>query len=85
MDPGSKDNNDLAINFDLTMPELVCQFASMDVSDMMGTERQVRDHRGLSLSQHMVTPRSSAATHATVGDNEGYQDDENGRRWQRSR
>ena len=40
MDPGSRNSNDLAINFDMTMPELVCQFASMDVSDMMGTERQ---------------------------------------------
>jgi thiol-disulfide isomerase/thioredoxin len=40
MDPGSEDGNDLGINFKMTMPELVCQFASLDVSDMMGTERQ---------------------------------------------
>lgn len=40
MDPGSEDGNDLGINFKFTMPELVCHFASLDVSDMMGTERQ---------------------------------------------
>ena len=36
----SDDSEDLQINFDMLMPDLVCQFASIDVSDMMGTNRQ---------------------------------------------
>jgi len=40
MDPSPMDRSDLPVTFSLTMPELVCQFASIDVSDMMGTERQ---------------------------------------------
>ena len=36
----SDDFEDIQINFDMLMPDLVCQFASIDVSDMMGTNRQ---------------------------------------------
>ena len=36
----SADFEDIQINFDMLMPDLVCQFASIDVSDMMGTNRQ---------------------------------------------
>ena len=35
------DGSQLVINFDMTMPELVCQYASVDVSDtVFGTEKQ---------------------------------------------
>ena len=40
MDPGGIDGNDLYIAFKVTLPELVCQFASVEVSDTMGTQRQ---------------------------------------------
>ena len=36
----ARDGEDIQINFDLSMPDLVCQYASIDVSDMMGTNRQ---------------------------------------------
>ena len=36
----SDDFEDIQINFDMLMPDLVCQYASIDVSDMMGTNRQ---------------------------------------------
>lgn len=34
------DGSELQINFDFLMPDLVCQFASVDVQDIMGTDRQ---------------------------------------------
>jgi len=44
MDPGGSDGtgsaNDFFIAFKVTMPELICQFASVEVSDSMGTARQ---------------------------------------------
>ena len=36
----SDDFEDIQINFDMLMPDLVCQYSSIDVSDMMGTNRQ---------------------------------------------
>lgn len=40
MDNSVLEGRDLFINFDMSMPELVCAYASVDVSDIMGTERQ---------------------------------------------
>ena len=40
MDPGGVDGNDMYIAFKVSMPDLVCQFASIEVVDGMGTERQ---------------------------------------------
>ena len=34
------DGSNLRINFDMSMQELVCQYAEVDVSDMMGSERR---------------------------------------------
>eukprot|EP01047_Picozoa_sp_COSAG01_P054985 COSAG01_NODE_6071_length_3869_cov_36.543767_2_plen_634_part_00 len=53
MDPGGVDGNDMFIAFKVTMPELVCQFASVEVSDMMGSERQ-----GIHKDMEMVRIRS---------------------------
>lgn len=61
MDPGGSDGNDMYIAFKVTMPELVCQFASVEVSDSMGTQRQ-------GIHKDMEMARISTATGEKIAD-----------------